>query len=244
MHAVKLIRIDPLFEAQIRFSDACEPPVPVRSTPDTPTILTEHGTQEVSQRDTIIYRPKRKRAMVNDFSKEQRPGAIDNVSSHPQVTSALEQTAANVTSPNELVELLATQSFGAARTTGTADHVSAAAITTMPTCADSIDCLKSLDSNEPEAGRLAMALFNAEMEWTQQDLQMKIDGISIIIPHSEVTLKGVREVAVYKSFGARTHAVVTESPIRKRELGEGKDRTDCVSMTFTRNRTFINLLRG
>jgi len=79
--------------------------------------------------------------------------------------------------------------------------------------------------------QLAMALFNAKVKWVEQVLHVVLkEGITLIIPNSEATLKGVLDEVIIKVFGPEIHDAITESPIRKRELEEGKRVTECVSM--------------
>jgi hypothetical protein len=90
-----------------------------------------------------------------------------------------------------------------------------------------------------------MALFNAKVKWVEQVLHVVLeDGITMVIPHSEATLKGVLDEAIIKVFGPEIHDAITESPIRRTELEAKKCKTECVSMILTKNGAIISLSLG
>lgn len=108
-----------------------------------------------------------------------------------------------------------------------------------------VDCLMSLDVCESDVEHLAMLLFDAQMKWVEQVRHIVLnEGITLIIPNSEATLKGVRDEAIIKVFGNDIYNAINESPVRKRESKEGKLRTECVSMILTKNGAIINLSLG
>jgi len=83
------------------------------------------------------------------------------------------------------------------------------------------------------------------VKWVEQVLHVVLkEGITLIIPHSEATLKGVLDEAIIKVFGPEIHDAITESPIRRRELEEKKGVTECFSMILTKNGAIINLSLG
>ncbi len=121
----------------------------------------------------------------------------------------------------------------------------AAVTTVLPVWGGPVDCLMSLDICEREVEKLAMDLFNAKVKWVGQDLHVvSKEGMTMIIPHSEATLKGVLVEAIMKVFGPEIYDAITESPVRERELKEGKHVTECVSMILTKNGAIINLSLG
>jgi hypothetical protein len=69
-------------------------------------------------------------------------------------------------------------------------------------------------------------------------------GITLVIPNSEATLKGVPGVVIFKVFGPEIHHAITECPVRRRELAEGKRVTECVLVILTKNGAIINLSLG
>jgi len=112
-----------------------------------------------------------------------------------------------------------------------------------------VDCVMSLDVCERGVEQLAIALFNAEVKWVEQVLHVILkEGITLITSNSEeATLKGVPDEAIIKVFGPEIHDAITQCPMRRRELAEGKQVTECVSMILTKNGAIINLsldLRG
>jgi len=108
-----------------------------------------------------------------------------------------------------------------------------------------VDCLMSLDVCEWDVEHLAMALFNAKVKWVEQARHIVLnEGITLIISNSEATLKGVQDEAIIKVFGPEIYNAINESPVRTRELEEGKHATECVSMILTKNGAIINLSLG
>lgn len=70
------------------------------------------------------------------------------------------------------------------------------------------------------------------------------EGITVIIPYSKATLKGVLDEAIIEVFGTTIQGAITGSPIRRRQLEEGKRLTECVSMILTKNGAIVNLSLG
>jgi hypothetical protein len=70
------------------------------------------------------------------------------------------------------------------------------------------------------------------------------EGITLIISHSEVTLKGVLDKVIIKRFGLEIHDAIIKSLVYKRELEEGKRVMECVLMILIKNKVIINLSLG
>jgi hypothetical protein len=103
----------------------------------------------------------------------------------------------------------------------------------------------SLEIRESSVEWLALALFNAKVSLINQVRHVALnEGIKLVIPSPEVTLKGVPDEAIINIFGPEIHGAINESPIRKRELEDGTRVTECVSMILTRNGAIINLALG
>jgi len=119
----------------------------------------------------------------------------------------------------------------------------AAVTMVFPPWAVAVDCLMSLDVCEQDVEQLAMDLFNAKVKWVEQSLHVTLkEGTTLVIPNSEeATLKGAPDAAVFKVFGPEIYDAMTQCPIRRTELAEGKHVTECVSMIFIKNGAFINL---
>lgn len=129
----------------------------------------------------------------------------------------------------------------------TGGHLKAAVTTVLPKWGGPVDCLVSLDIREEEADRLALALFNANVTWVQQDLHVVLrDGLTIILSCSEaeVTLKGATDEAIINVFGSETCDAVNDTRMRKREWEEGKQLTQCVSMILTKSGAIISISLG
>ncbi|KAK2796024.1 hypothetical protein FQN50_009644 [Emmonsiellopsis sp. PD_5] len=121
----------------------------------------------------------------------------------------------------------------------------ASVTTVFPLWGGPVDCLLSLDICEWGVEYLAMALFNAKVKWAEQVHHIVLDqGTTLIVPNSEVTLKGVRDEAIIMVFGHEIHKAINESPVHRRELEEGKHVSECVSMILTKQGAIINLTVG
>ncbi|KAL4958926.1 uncharacterized protein BDV14DRAFT_23145 [Aspergillus stella-maris] len=108
-----------------------------------------------------------------------------------------------------------------------------------------VDCLMSLDICEQEVEQLALDLFNTEVKWMEQVLHVVVNGgITLIMPNSEITLKGVLDEAIIKVFGHDIYGAISTSRVRTREFDQEKLVTECVSMILTKTGAFINLSLG
>jgi hypothetical protein len=128
----------------------------------------------------------------------------------------------------------------------TVDSKLKAAITMVfPGWVGPVQCLISLDICAKDVKQLAHTLFDAKVWWADDVLHMFLDGgFSMSIPSSEATLKGVSTENIVKVFGPEISEAISECPVRKRELAEGKSVTECVSMLLQKNGAIINLSLG
>jgi hypothetical protein len=166
-------------------------------------------------------------------------------SNHPNFTGAQEQRVIENASLQGIAKVFDEYMCDAIRRVTVQSDLKAAVTTVLPVWGGPVDCLMSLDICEREVEQLAMDLFNAKVKWVEQVLHVVLkEGITLIIPHSEATLKGVLDEAIVKVFGPEIHDAITESPVRRRELEEGKRVTECVSMILTKNGAIINLSLG
>lgn len=119
----------------------------------------------------------------------------------------------------------------------------AAVTMVFPGWAGPVECVMSLDVCVRDAEQLAMALFNIKVEWVDQVLRVVVnEAVSLIVSNfEEAALKGAPDAAVLKVFGPEIHDAITQCPIRRRELVEGRHVTECVSMFFLKNGAIINL---
>lgn len=120
-----------------------------------------------------------------------------------------------------------------------------ASVTTVFPPWGAVDCLLSLDICETSVEPLAMALFNATVNWMKDSLHIGFTtGTNLTIPNSEVTLKGVHDEAIVKVFGSEIQQAINQSRIRIQEMEKGKSMTECVSMIITEKRAIISLSLG
>jgi hypothetical protein len=118
----------------------------------------------------------------------------------------------------------------------------AAVTTAFPLWGGLVNCLISLDICMLGVDYLAMALFNARISPAESLRRITFDeGPTLIVPNSESTMKGVKEEAIIKVFGAEIHEAIRISPLRRKELEQGKGLTECVSMIVTRQGAIVNL---
>jgi hypothetical protein len=135
--------------------------------------------------------------------------------------------------------------YGAIRRRTVQGGLKAAVTMAFPLLAGPVDCLMSLDVCEKDVEQLAMTLFGAEVIWVEQVLHVVLaSGFTMIIPNSEATLKGVPDETIFEVFGPDIHNAIAATPVRRRELKEGKRVTECMSMILTRNGAIINLFLG
>jgi hypothetical protein len=121
----------------------------------------------------------------------------------------------------------------------------AAVTMVFPVWAGAVDCLMSLDVCERGMEQLAMTLFNAKVKWVDQVLHIVLkEGLTVITPNFETILKGASDQVIQEVFGPEVFDAITESPVRERELAEGKRVTECVSMIFTKNGAILSLSLG
>lgn len=118
----------------------------------------------------------------------------------------------------------------------------AAVTTAFPLWGGFVSCLMSLDISPSGVDYLAMELFNAKIHTTKSLRYIGIDnGPTLIVPISESTMKGVNEEAITKVFGVEIHGAIRDSPVRRREIEQGKRLTECVSMIITEEGAIVNL---
>ncbi|TGO54957.1 hypothetical protein BCON_0099g00220 [Botryotinia convoluta] len=124
-------------------------------------------------------------------------------------------------------------------------NLRAAVTMVFPVWGGPVDCLISLDICEQDVEQLVMALFNAKVKWAENVLHVVFnEGPTLVIPNSEATLKGVEDIAILKVFGPEIHDAISECPVRRRELADGKRITECVSVILTKNEAIVNLSLG
>ena len=126
------------------------------------------------------------------------------------------------------------------------DGESKAAITMIfPGWGGPVDCLMSLDVCQWGIAQLSMTLFNVKVEWTECVLHVILEnGMTLTTETSEITLKGVEDKVINKVFGSGIYHAIAECAVRRREIAEGRNVTECVSMTLTQNGAIINLSLG
>ncbi|QSS49240.1 hypothetical protein I7I53_09542 [Histoplasma capsulatum var. duboisii H88] len=87
-----------------------------------------------------------------------------------------------------------------------------------------------------------MVLFSTKLKWANQVQHLVLNnGVTLIIPNSEVTLKGVTDEVIVSGFGPEIHDAITKNPIHRKELAEGIHVTECVSMILTKKWGYYQL---
>ncbi|KAL2363002.1 hypothetical protein RJZ56_004098 [Blastomyces dermatitidis] len=167
------------------------------------------------------------------------------ISNNPNFNPAPEQRVFENASLQTVVKTFSQDMASAIRRFIVRDELKAAVTTVFPIWAGTVDCLMSLEVSEWSVEWLMMALFGAKLKWVNQVRHLVLNnGVTLIIPNSEATLKGVPDEAIVNVFGPEIHDAIAESPIRRKELAEGMHVAECVSMILTRNGAIINLALG
>jgi hypothetical protein len=194
----------------------------------------------------VVAQLRKRKRVTPPKETQSEPTAVPEISSnHPNFTGAQEQRVIENASLQGIAKVFDEYMCDAIRRVTVQSDLKAAVTTVLPVWGGPVDCLMSLDVCEREVEQLVMDLFNAKVKWVEQVLHVVLkEGITLIIPHSEATLKGVLDEAIVKVFGPEIHDAITESPVRRRELEEGKRVTECVSMILTKNGAIINLSLG
>jgi hypothetical protein len=110
-----------------------------------------------------------------------------------------------------------------------------------------VDCLMSLAIHPSKVEYLAIALFKVQVESVGHVRYVTLTGGVRLTPNPEITLKGVSNEAIIRVFGPEIHEAITASRMRKKELEEGNDVTEGVSMILTSSSdegAIINLSLG
>ncbi|RAH84391.1 hypothetical protein BO86DRAFT_387007 [Aspergillus japonicus CBS 114.51] len=118
----------------------------------------------------------------------------------------------------------------------------AAVTTAFPLWGGLVNCLISLDISMLGVDFLAMALFNARISSAESIRHITFnDGPTLLMPDSELTMKGVKDEAIINVFGSEISEAIKVSPVRRREIEQGRLLTECVSMIITAQGAIINL---
>ncbi|KAK3371618.1 hypothetical protein B0T24DRAFT_629705 [Lasiosphaeria ovina] len=192
---------------------------------------------------------KRRRLSKTTGTASENQGQLTalNISSNdPAFASTRGQRVIERASLHGIAKVFDEYMCSAIRRVAVQNEIKAAVTTVLPLWGGPVDCLMSLDICELEVKQLAMALFNAKVTWVGQGLHLVLkEGSTVSIPScSEATLKGVQDEAIIEVFGPEIREAIWESPVRNRELEEGKHLTECISMIVTQNGAIINLSLG
>lgn len=118
----------------------------------------------------------------------------------------------------------------------------AAVTTTFPLWGGLVNCLMSLDVSLVGVDYFAMALFNARINPAEPLRHITFDnGPTLILPNSELTMKGVKDETIEKFFGTEVYEAIRDSHVRRMEVEQAKPLTECVSMIVTRHGAIVNL---
>lgn len=93
-----------------------------------------------------------------------------------------------------------------------------------------VDCLMSLAVCQSNIQRLAMALFKLRVGSVGGVRYIVLKGGLRLIPSPEIILKGVLDDDIRRVFGSEIYNAIATSRMRKKELEEGHNATECVSM--------------
>jgi len=190
--------------------------------------------------------PQLRKRVTPPNETQSGPTVASEISSNdPNFATAQEQQVIENASLQGMAKVFDEYMCGAIRRVIVDSVLKAAVTMVFPVWGGPVNCLMSLDVCERDVEQLVMALFNAKVKWVEHVLHVVLnEGTTLIISNSEATLKGVPDVAIFKVFGPEIHDAITECPVRRRELAEGKRVTECVSVILTKNGAIINLSLG
>ncbi|RMZ72497.1 serine threonine kinase [Pyrenophora seminiperda CCB06] len=97
-----------------------------------------------------------------------------------------------------------------------------------------------LEISEEHLSELAIALFKIEVSWVAVAFQVVHEN-GMVQNMPEFTHTGALEEDIIAVFHPEISSAIIENMARRRELEEGKSRTECVSMTFARSEGTITL---
>ncbi|CZS94278.1 uncharacterized protein RCO7_10334 [Rhynchosporium graminicola] len=173
----------------------------------------DFGQRIVATSGASNFSRKRKRVTPPNETESDPTAGSDISSDHPSFTGTQEQQVIENASLLRIAKVFDEYMCSAIRRVTIQSDLKAAVTTVLPVWGGPVDCLISLDVYEREVEQLAIALFNAKVKWVEQVLHVILkEGITLIIPHSETTLKGVLDKAIIKVFGSEIHHAITESP--------------------------------
>jgi hypothetical protein len=182
-------------------------------------------------------------AQVSPINQQRNQPSTIFISDDPDLPTAEEQRVTENATLHGIANVFDEYLCGAIRRVE--GDLKAAVTMAFPKWGGLVHCLMSLDICERDVEQLAMGLFGAKVKWVEQVLHLVLnEGITLIIPNSEATLKGVKDQTIIEIFGIEIYDAITECPVHKRELAEGKRVTECVSMIFTKKGAIINLSLG
>ncbi|KAF2011922.1 hypothetical protein BU24DRAFT_495030 [Aaosphaeria arxii CBS 175.79] len=105
-----------------------------------------------------------------------------------------------------------------------------------------VPCFVNLRICKRHVQSLGNTLFNTDIAWTGHSFRVfHEDGLIQTVPCPQITLTGVSDEVIFEVFGPRIREAVIACPIRQSELGNGISRTECVSMTFSKDEASIDL---
>ncbi|KAK6088933.1 haloacid dehalogenase-like hydrolase [Seiridium cupressi] len=118
---------------------------------------------------------------------------------------------------------------------------SAAIVVNFPN-SGAVECLLSIDVEGWAINRLTKTLFNTETCWPDPSrCVISSAGARLTILNPDVTMTGARNETLLEVFGPELYQAIHESSIRKRELEVHKQKTECVSISFTDGGAILNL---
>ncbi|KAH8711471.1 hypothetical protein HC256_008285 [Beauveria bassiana] len=116
----------------------------------------------------------------------------------------------------------------------------------LPLDEESADCLLKLDISPAGAEYLASILFNAEIQGGSHATQIAFDNGSklALAVAAGATWKGAPHQALFSIFDTQVCCAVMESKLYQRELKQGLQVTNCVSMTLTADGATVDVTLG
>lgn len=113
---------------------------------------------------------------------------------------------------------------------------------TLPSESRPVVCLVSLHVYGWAVEFLAQSLFNVKVKWVDQIRHIiSSKELQLVVAGADTTLTGAQDEALIAIFGFYMYEAINGSFIRRKEIREGKARTECVSMVLLDDGAIINI---
>jgi hypothetical protein len=100
-----------------------------------------------------------------------------------------------------------------------------------------VDCVMSMTLDQNKVADVAKTLFKVDIKSDGQRRYLMLQNGIKLYPTTELTLKGANAEDIAQGFGAQICDIMSASYMRRIELQDGNQSTDCISMILTNDQT-------